>query len=59
MWSDGPITQHAALKHQYLTPLTRFHLRYIRASALYSTVDGSRQGVFCLVGKKKIKNEIC
>ncbi len=28
----------------------------LRASPLYSTVDGSRQGVFWLVGKKKIKN---
>ncbi len=28
----------------------------LRASPLYSTVDGYRQGVFWLVGKKKIKN---
>ena len=31
----------------------------LRAGALYSTVDGSRQGFFWLVGKKKIKNKKC
>ncbi len=31
----------------------------IRAGLLYSTVDGSRQGVFWLVREKKIKNKIC
>ena len=32
---------------------------YLRAGSLYSTVDGSQQGVFWLVGEKKIKNKIC
>ena len=31
----------------------------VRANPLYSTVDGSRQGVFWLIGKKKIKNKKC
>ncbi len=31
----------------------------IRAGSLYSTVDGSRQGVFWLVWEKKIKNKKC
>ena len=31
----------------------------LRPSSLYSTVDGSQQRVFWLVGKKKIKNKIC
>ncbi len=30
-----------------------------RNGSVYSTVDGSRQGFFWLVGKKKIKNKIC
>ncbi len=30
----------------------------VRAHSLYSTVDGSRQRLFWLVGKKKIKNKI-
>ena len=34
-------------------------VKYLRASPLYSTVDGSRQGVFWIVGKKKIKNKKC
>ena len=32
---------------------------HLRAHALYSMVDGFRQGIFWLVGKKKIKNKIC
>ncbi len=31
----------------------------LRAHSLYSTVDGSRHGLFRLVGEKKIKNMIC
>ena len=31
----------------------------LRAHALYSTVDGSRQGYSWRVGEKKIKNKIC
>ena len=31
----------------------------VRARTLYSTVDGSWQGAFWLIGKKKIKNKIC
>ncbi len=31
----------------------------VRPHSLYSTVDGSRQGFFWLVRKKKIKNKIC
>ncbi len=34
-------------------------LLFFRAGSLYSTVDGSRQGFFWLVGEKKIKNKIC
>ena len=35
------------------------HTPGIRAHALYSMVDGFQQGIFWLVGKKKIKNKIC
>ncbi len=31
----------------------------LRAGSLYSTVDGSQQGDFWLVGEKKLKNKIC
>ena len=37
----------------------KWFCRKVRAGSLYSTVDGSRQGVFRLVGEKKIKNEKC
>ncbi len=37
----------------------RENLVAIGASSLCSTVDGSRQGVFWLVGNKKIKNKMC
>ena len=31
----------------------------LKADSLYSTVDGSQQGLFWLVGEKKIKDKIC
>ena len=39
--------------------LKSVNLDTARAGSLYSTVDGSRRGVFWLVGEKKIKNEKC
>ncbi len=42
-----------------LDPPVLFNFPRVRAPALYSTVDGSRQGYSWLVGKKKIKNKKC
>ncbi len=41
------ISQHLPLQH-----------KAFRAHTLYSMVDGFRQGIFWLVGKKKIENKM-
>ena len=57
---DVIIVNNEPLRNWKITSLFTSLLFFtLRARALYSMVDGFRQGILWLVGKKKIKNKTC